>query len=88
MSDGGPSFRRLRWAVGFTWAASSVSAAIAVWRGDWFGLVPALNAAVAAAGWYVAALRWAEWRSLALQTLAAAGFLLDRRDDERPDSSE
>lgn len=81
VSDEGPSILRLSICCGVTWAASVVGVVIAVVTRDWLIAAWALNAAVCAAGWFMAARRWAAWRSLALSTLSATAILLRREED-------
>jgi hypothetical protein len=67
-----PAARRvLVWCV-LTWVSSTVGVVVSVWAGNWAAVLYATNAAVLAAGWYLACWRWAEWQAVAWQALRAA----------------
>jgi hypothetical protein len=82
-----PRIRRIAVAVAVTWAGAVVGVVAGIWAGDWRAIVWALNSAICAAGWWIAVRQWLLWRSLAFDTLGAAGTLLgtvNPPEDESP----
>lgn len=49
----------------FTWLSAVVGVVLMLWAGNWVAALYAVNAAVCAAGWWLSASRWAEWRAAA-----------------------
>lgn len=50
-----------------TWASACVAAAAAIDLGDPLLAVIACNAALCAAGWWVAVVQWTRWRAEAIE---------------------
>lgn len=63
-----------------TWGTSIATVVFAVARRDWWAFPVAVTASINAAGWWIAVRQWAFWRTLAWDTLAAAGAVLRHSD--------
>ena len=49
----------------FTWVTCVVGVVLTAATGNWLAALYAVNAAICAAGWWLSAARWAEWRAVA-----------------------
>lgn len=79
--DRPPNPRRvITWCI-LTWVSSTVGVVTSAVSGNWPAALFALNAAILAAGWWLACSRWAAWQALAL----SAEMVIDRwgRGEER-----
>lgn len=71
-----PRFGGIVVGTALVWGSSVVSATLAIVRADWVVLVPAVSAAVAGAGWFVAVRQWALWRLFAESAVGVTGAAL------------
>jgi hypothetical protein len=67
--QGGPNLRGAALGAGIGWLSSVVGVVLAVTRHDLLVATYALLTATAAAGWWIAVLRWSQWRAIAVGTL-------------------
>jgi len=66
IADVGPNVRGVVWWVLGTWLSCVFGVVLFVYAGNWAAAAYAVNSAICAAGWYLAASQWAAWKHEAL----------------------